>query len=536
MRTNARARRALRALAIASVATLVVALLHVWLRPWLGSTASLMLFLLAVYVSASVAGMLGGSIAAVLGVLVGSVFFMGRPGELGPLASGDQVRVVFFLAVAIAMSATSELLLRTRRRLQREVDARSDALAEREKLLLRERDARANAESMARLRDEFVGTVSHELRTPVNAILGFAVLLRQRASVDPKIVRGLEVIERNARAQARLIDDMLDLGRILGGKMALVPERLDLRVPIRDALESVRMSARAKHLVLEIDLGEEAVPVMGDAGRLQQVAWNLLSNALKFTPSGGRVRVALRREDERAVLDVIDTGEGIDPAFLPHVFDRFRQQDASSTRVHGGMGIGLAITRQLIELHGGRVRAESAGRGRGARFEVSLPIAEPGAQPHAEEAMPTRPSAVTPVPLAHGLLEGARVLLVEDDPDSREAVREGLRSSGAMVDAADAAEPALALLDRGRYDVLVSDIGMPGHDGWWLMREVRRAAAQYSRIPAIAISGFVREEDARASSEAGFDRHVGKPLDPIELAREIARMIGRPSDVTSAPS
>ncbi|WP_236518656.1 ATP-binding protein [Sandaracinus amylolyticus] len=536
MRTTDRARRALRALAIASISTLVVALLHACLSPWLGSTASLMMFLLAVYVSASWTGMLGGAIAAVLGVVVGSFFFIGERGALGPFESGDRVRIVFFLLVALAMSGTSEMLLRTRRRLQREVDARSDALAEREKLLMRERDARANAESLARLRDEFVGTVSHELRTPVNAILGFAVLLKQRVTGDPKVAHGLDVIERNARAQARLIDDMLDLGRILGGKMALVPERLDLRVPIRDALESVRMSARAKHLTLEVELGDEPVPVMGDAGRLQQVAWNLLSNALKFTPSGGRVRIALRREGERALLEVVDTGEGIDPAFLPHVFDRFRQQDASSTRVHGGMGIGLAITRQLVELHGGQVRAESAGRGRGARFEVALPIAELATQPHAEEPTPAWPGAVTPTPMSPGLLAGARVLLVEDDPDSREVVGEGLRSIGAVVDAADAAEPALELLDRERYDVLVSDIGMPGHDGWWLMREVRRARAEYSAIPAIAISGFVREEDARASTEAGFDRHVGKPLDPIELAREIARVIGRPSDVASAPS
>lgn len=355
--------------------TTAVALVRGALTPWLGTDAPLLAFLLAVFASASVAGVFAGVGATLLGALVGTFFFIAPTGEMDVVDAVERVRVALFVGVGSLISVSSEALLRARRRLEQAMAAKEQALREREALLEKERAARAEAEALARLRDEFVSTVSHELRTPVSAILGFSALLQQHGALDEKGVHMLEIIERNARAQAKLVEEMLDLGRILGGQLQLAHETVDLRAPVLEALSSVRTSADAKRITISVEPGSEPVWVRGDAARLRQIAWALLSNALKFTPRGGEVRVAIERDAERARLVVSDTGQGIEPEFLPHVFERFRQQDSSSTRVHGGLGVGLSVARHLAELHGGTVSATSDGVGRGARFEVAIPLA-----------------------------------------------------------------------------------------------------------------------------------------------------------------
>jgi CheY-like chemotaxis protein/two-component sensor histidine kinase len=381
-----------------------------------------------------------------------------------------------------------------------------------------ERAARAEAERASRLKDEFLATLSHELRTPLTAMLGWAkVLLRKRE--DPEtLVRGLEAIERNAAAQARLIDDLLDMNRIVSGKLRLEMQPTDLAEVAQAAVEAVRPSADAKELRLQLLVDPLAGPITGDPARLQQVVWNLLTNAVKFTPPGGSIELTLRRLEGELELAVADSGIGISAEFLPHVFDRFRQGDASTTRRHGGLGLGLSIARQLVELHGGSITAASEGEGCGARFELRLPVS----QARVPAVMPVSPLMATAPPEVTRL-RGLALLLVDDEADGRELVAQVLRDSGAAVHQAASAEEALSMLEQLQPDLLISDIGMPGCDGHELVRRLRQRPPEAGgRIPAIALTAFARPEDRAQAMRAGYQMHLAKPVEPHELVATVA--------------
>ncbi len=375
-------------------------------------------------------------------------------------------------------------------------------------LLLREQEARAQLEEANRSKDEFLATVSHELRTPLNAILGWTRML-----------------ERNARAQTQLVEDILDVSRIIAGKLRVQVRHIDLRGVILAAIDAVRPAAEAKQVELALDLRDEASDFHGDPHRLQQVVWNLLSNAIKFTPGRGRVVVELRRSNGHVEIAVSDTGVGIARDFLPHVFDRFRQADSSSTRMQGGLGLGLAIVRHLVEVHGGMVRAESEGEGKGARFTVRLPVRQVQPQPQETAALNGNGAHPEPVPQVEPTaLAGVRVLVVDDDADARELVRVMLGNYGAEVILAASADEALELISRQPPDVLVSDIGLPGEDGYALLRRVR-GLPQTARLPALALTAYASSADHRRALDAGFQRHVPKPVEPAELAGVVASVV-----------
>ncbi len=414
-----------------------------------------------------------------------------------------------------------------RRRLERLnadlAEARRTHAEELDRLRASERQARVEAEQAARSRDEFVATVSHELRTPLNSVLGWARLLRLGKLDQGGVARAIETIERSAATQAQIVDDVLDVSRIMRGELRLDVHPVDLLPVIEAAVDAVRPAAAARQIHVALALSPQAGQVSGDHARLQQVIWNLVSNAVKFTHTGGRVEVRLDRDGGEVVTAVKDTGIGIDPAFLPHLFERFRQADSSTTRAHGGLGIGLAIVRHLVEAHGGTVRAESAGRGRGSTFTVRLPAA--AARRGVTVAAP-RASSDQAWPLAG--LARLRVLVVDDDPDSREVVREVLEQAGAMVVVAGSAHEALQAIEERPPDVLLSDLGMPGEDGYQLMRRVRALdPASGGTVPAAALTAYTQAEDRRAAQEAGFQGYLSKPIDPAELTAAVARLAGR---------
>ncbi|MBY0232241.1 MAG: response regulator [Gemmataceae bacterium] len=370
--------------------------------------------------------------------------------------------------------------------------------------------AQEEAERANRVKDDFLATLSHELRTPLNALLGWTHLLRSGKLDAATTARGLEVLDRNTRAQAQLIDDLLDVSRIVTGKLRIESKPVDLAGVLQAALDTVRPAAGAKGVALSLR-AEGPCLTTGDAMRLQQVAWNLLSNAVKFTPRGGRVEAGIQRVGTWWELRVRDDGSGIDPDLLPHVFERFRQGDSSTTRQHGGLGLGLAIVRHLVELHGGTVSAESDGEGRGAAFRVLLPVA----------AVAPAQAEAPPVPL--GEIRGLRVLVVDDEADAREMVSFVLAGAGAEVRTCAGAEEALACLDGFAPDVLVSDIGMPGQDGYALLRQVRERG---SLVPAVALTAFARAEDRMRALAAGFQMHAAKPIDPAALAHAVRALAG----------
>src|SRR5205809_1881443 len=376
-----------------------------------------------------------------------------------------------------------------------------------------------------RLKDEFLATVSHELRTPLSAMLSWAGLLRGGKLEPASVARGVEVIERSAKAQAHLIDDLLDMSRIMTGKMRLDMRPLEVQAVVRGALDSVAPAAEVKSITLAAALDGAPLRVLGDPDRLQQVMWNLLSNAIKFTPKGGRIDIRVRVANGDAEISVGDTGAGISPEFLPHVFDRFRQADSTSTRSHGRLGLGLAIVRHLVDLHGGTVHAESAGTGRGATFVVSLPLRELREEPAAATLAHARPRAPAPgVGLEPAFdLRGLRVLLVEDDADGSEAIATVLVVAGAEVRSAGSTAAALEVLATWRPDVLVSDIGLPGEDGYALLRRVRTLEEDGgARLPAIALTAYAQAEDRIRALTAGFQAHVAKPVEPRALLEVLA--------------
>jgi signal transduction histidine kinase/CheY-like chemotaxis protein len=394
-------------------------------------------------------------------------------------------------------------------------------------------EARGEAERASRLKDEFLATLSHELRTPMAPILGWSQIL-QRATNDPARVRqGAEIIERNARIQTRIIDDLLDMSRIISGKLVLHPEPLDLAQVVRAAIATVQPAADARGVRVEARLPAAMPALRGDPNRLQQVFWNLLSNAIKFTPRGGRVEVVATRDEERLRIEVRDDGEGMSPAFVPHVFERFRQADSSTTRSHGGLGLGLAIVKQLVEQHGGSVAAASDGPGRGSCFSVELPVPDPAAAPTSVAAPSGSSSAIaervrTPAPRAR--LDGVRVLVVDDEADARDLMQNLLSEAGAEVVTAASAREALVKLQTQAFELLLSDIGMPGTDGYQLLAAVRAlGAASGGEVPAIALTAFAREEDRRRALEAGFQKHLAKPVDADVLVEAVAACVAGPA-------
>jgi signal transduction histidine kinase/DNA-binding response OmpR family regulator len=408
-------------------------------------------------------------------------------------------------------------------------EAAEKASRERARLLESERTARSDAEIANRAKDDFLATVSHELRTPLNAILGWTVVARRQAPKE--LERALGIIERNARAQTRIIEDVLDVSRIVGGKLRLDIAGADVAAAIEAALETVRPVAEARGVLLSADVGAVGI-IAADAGRLQQVVWNVLSNAIKFTPEGGSVDLAAARLGQRIVIRVTDTGEGIEPAFLPHLFEPFRQADGSTTRRHGGLGLGLAIVKQLVQAHGGTIRAESDGPHQGSTFTIELPArALPGAYPKGATDNPAQ------APRVDGRLEHLRLLVVDDEEDARTLLEEILSDSGAMVMCASGAQEALELFEEFRPDVLISDVGMPDVDGFEFIAQLRRLPQeQGGRTPAIALTAYTRGEDLARATEAGFERLVMKPVDPASLVSAVANLAGRPSRHPPPPS
>ncbi len=396
-----------------------------------------------------------------------------------------------------------------------DVTRRKQAEEERERLLKIAQDSRETAEIANRMKDEFLATLSHELRTPLNAILGWAKMLRSGKLDADDMQQGVEVIERNSRAQAQLIEDLLDVSRIISGKLTLDVKRIHLQDVIEAAVAAVMPAANAKGVRFHQVLDSLVSPLAGDATRLQQVVWNLLSNAVKFTPKGGTVQVLLERVNSHVELSVVDTGMGIRPDFLPYVFERFRQADPSTTRRHGGLGLGLSIVKQLVEMHGGSVRAKSPGEGQGATFVVSLPISSVHHDPDAVSSRPPQPAELT---AESRLLADVHVLVVDDEPDARHLVERILTACHAKVALADSAAGALRLVELVRPDVLISDIGMPGEDGYDLIRKIR-ARHNARDLPAAALTAFARSEDRRRAMLAGFQTHGSKPVDPGGIDR-----------------
>ena len=408
---------------------------------------------------------------------------------------------------------------------QQRAEAAAEAAAEeRKRLLDSERAARADAERASGIKDEFLANLSHELRTPLTAILGWSQVLRRRAAGEPELRAGLEAIERNARAQAQLIEDLLDMNRIASGKVHLELRPVAPAAFIESAIETVRPMAEAKGIRLEKRFDAAAGAVSGDPGRLQQVVWNLLSNAIKFTPREGKVDVVLERSGADVEISVADTGAGIEPEHFDSIFARFRQAETSLARQHGGLGLGLAIVKQLVQLHGGTVSVSSAGAGLGATFVVRLPVIAAGAG--TEVVSPA--SARTPLAFKWSDLSGVKVLVVDDQADARELVKRVLSECNADVVVAGSAEEALLLVEREQPNVLVSDIGMPGVDGYELLRRIRAFEhARGRRITAIALTAFARSEDRTQALRAGFLVHVSKPVEPAELVATVASVAGR---------
>jgi PAS domain S-box-containing protein len=414
-----------------------------------------------------------------------------------------------------------------------DIDAQKRVEEDRARVLEAEQRARELAEFANQSKDQFLAILSHELRNPLNAILGWARMLRSGKLDSDRVVRALSAIERNAEAQAKLVEDLLDISRIVAGKLRLQHHRESFGRVVRAAVDTVKPEADAKGVHLEVTLGAGSDEVLADTDRLQQVVWNLLSNAIKFTPSGGRVSVEVHDREGEVELRITDTGVGIADHLLPHIFERFRQADSTTTRAHSGLGLGLAIARHLIDLHGGSVHAESPGEGKGATFIVRLPMHAGNEEQPAGSETHDSADGVIDAPSLHGL----RILFVDDQADARELVAELLELYGAKVVVADSAASALKALDETRPDVLVSDIGMPDEDGYQLIRKIRaRGDDRGGNIPAVAVTGFASSFDNQLAISEGFQCYLAKPIDPNTLLSVVAKLSGRPSKSDGARS
>ncbi|MBV9867670.1 MAG: PAS domain S-box protein [Abitibacteriaceae bacterium] len=409
----------------------------------------------------------------------------------------------------------------------RDISSRKQAEAERESSLIREQEARREAEAANRAKDEFLATLSHELRTPLNAILGWSRLLASGHLSATEAEAALKTIDRNAQAQAQLIEDILDVSRIVSGKLRLESRPVDLASVIEAAVDTARPAAEAKQIRLRRVVEASAITVLGDANRLQQVVWNLLSNAIKFTPQGGQVQVQLEREDAQAQIIVTDTGQGISAEFLPHVFDRFRQANSTSTRTHGGLGLGLAIVRHLVELHGGRALVDSPGLGKGSTFTVKLPLAVINQPANAPVDGPERRSNKREKPgfFCPPALADLQVLIVDDEADSRDLLVSVLAQCGAKVQAVSSVAEAMQAVEQSPPDMIVSDIGMPNEDGYSFISKLRALPPERGgRTPAVALTAYARVEDRMRVLGAGFQMHVPKPVEPAELVAVLASL------------
>jgi signal transduction histidine kinase len=455
-----------------------------------------------------------------------------RSGEvLGGLFFGHSAEDVFterHERIVEGLAAQAAIAMDNARLYQRA----QQALKEREALLESEQEARQEAEVASRAKDEFLGLLSHELRNPLNAILGWTRMLASGQLDQATFARAIETIDRNAKLQARLIDDMLDVSRIVSGKLRLDAQPVDLTTVIHAAVDTLRPAADAKDIRLQVVLDFGAGIVLGDPVRLQQVIWNLLSNAIKFTPKHGRVQVQLERINSHLEITVNDTGPGIDEEFLPHVFERFRQADSTASKKHGGLGLGLAIVRHLVEMHGGTVEASNGPSRQGAVFSVKLPlmvVRKPVAPSQATEPVRIHPAASGTVPFeCPPELHGIRVLAVDDEADSRHLLTMVLEQCGAEVRTCASAAEALDLLDNYKPDILVSDIGMPGEDGYTLIRKLRALeSGREERLPAVALTAYARVEDRLKALTAGYNMHVPKPVEPIELVVVIANLVSK---------
>ena len=450
------------------------------------------------------------------GEVLGGLFF--GHSEPDVFTERDEI-VVAGLAAQAAVAMDNARLYETAKRARADAER---AAADKERLY-------RQAEESSRLKEEFLATISHELRTPLSAILGWARMLRMGQLSEENAAKALDTIERNARAQAQLVDDLLDVSRIITGKLRMDVQPADPNSFIEAAVEAVKPAADAKGVRLQKIMDTGLISIPGDPVRLQQVVWNLLSNAIKFTPRGGHVQIRSERVNSHLEIIVSDTGQGISADFLPHVFDRFRQADQKTSRHHGGMGLGLAIVRHLVEMHGGSVRANSEGEGRGSTFTVMLPITP---------VYQVDPSGVRVHPAARDLLpagddctdrlDGLRILVVDDEADTRELLKEGLQYCGATVSVAGSAAEALEALTTTQPDVLISDIGMPGVDGYDLIRQVRGLPREHGgKVPAIALTAYTRTEDRLQSLRAGYDMHVPKPVELAELVAVAATVVRR---------
>ena len=499
----------LRAYAVAVAAVAGATVLALVFRPALQSTVA-PLFLAAVVVACWFGGRGPGVVATALSLVITEAGFF------TPFFALDTASIVRAGAFAVVGLLTASLYTRVR-----DARARAEALARaREDLLRQEQAARADAETAGRSKDEFLATLSHELRTPLNALMGWIWWLRRGGLDEERRERALETIERNTTSLAQLIEDLLEVSRIITGKLRISAREVEPAAVVAAAVEAVRPAADAKSIALGVDVDETVVPIVADPDRLQQVLWNLLSNAIKFTPDKGRVDLTLRCAGTDVVIQVRDSGQGIPAALLPHVFDRFRQADAR--RPITGLGLGLSIVRHLVEVHGGTIRAESPGEGQGATFTVNLPLRAAGA---ADAPPVTAPRAQGP------RLDDLRILVVEDDADARLWLKESLEALGGVVLIATSVQEAIETFEREPPHVLVSDIRLPDADGYALLRRVRAAdAARGRQTPAIALTAYPRAEDRARALEAGFQMHVPKPVAPDELASAIAALAGRTGD------
>ena len=474
-----------------------------------------------------------GGGAVLMGLAIVGMHYTGMAAASFPLGSVCTAATQFFslaqLAALVILATFGILAIAL---ITSMYDARMEARAavlaiseqtarERQTLLERERQARAESERLGALKDEFLATLSHELRTPLNVILGWAQILRARQD-DDMLLKGVQVIERNARLQAQLIGDLLDMSRIVSGHVRLELQRVDPWTVVEAAVEAARPAAFAKRIEMSTHVDHQGEPVWADPARLQQVMWNLLSNATKFTPEGGRIDVSLRARAGRLVTEVADSGAGITADFLPFVFDRFRQADASTSRRHGGLGLGLAIAKQLVELHGGTVAAYSEGEGRGTRFVVTLPLAAPNQIGTSSQATVHEPR-LAPDPED---LSGIDVMVVDDELDARNLVEHLLSSRGAVVRKAQSADEAMQALNDRLPEVLVIDIGMPVTDGFMLIRGLR-SHPKAAGIAAIALTAYTQREDEERALREGFDLYLSKPVDAQVLTAAVARLARR---------
>ena len=476
------------------------------------------------YLWTSVTYLAGASAAGIIANLINTYGFY------AVVATFPIIVIIYFtyqtyLKNIEASAAKIDIARRHVEELSRYIDELQRSEEAREQLLVRAEKARSEAEAANRIKDEFLATLSHELRTPLTSLLGWSSILRQLERDPVLLTQGLEAIERNARTQARLIDDLLDVSRIVLGKLHLNVQPVDFSSVIQAAINVIRPAAEAKGILLEYRHQPGLATICGDSARLQQIVWNLLSNAVKFTPQHGHIGVTLERETSYAKLKVIDTGQGIDPEFLPRVFDRFRQADSSTTRNYGGLGLGLAIVRHLVELHGGSVSAESLGKGKGATFSVSFPVI-------AERTQPLSPT-LSGETLRYDLqaLDGLRVLLVDDEADARQLIGTVIERTGAQVKACESANEALQVLAEWRPDVLMSDIAMPDEDGYSFIGKVRSLPREKGgETPAAALTAYARDEDRKRALKAGYQMHITKPVSSGKLVAMVAQLAGRAFD------